>query len=211
MTITKNQALAEIKKISKMQRVPQEELARKHKLEKVVSHYEAIANLSEEVWEEPENNYEWYTPRVYIDMARDTMGTITLDPASCDMAQERVQAEHYYTQEYSGLEQRWWGNIWCNPPYGKLQRHFLTKAIALYHGDHINQAIFLLNTSRAAWYLKAKKQCTAICEVTNRIAFINAEGIQQKHPRYPNDFLYLGQNIEKFKEVFAEIGNVYLF
>jgi len=209
MTITKNQALAEIKRISKMERVPQEELARKYKLEKVVSLYDAIASISEEVWEEPENNFEWYTPLVYIKMTREVMGSITLDPASCDVAQERVQAEHYYTQEYSGLEQRWWGNIWCNPPYGSLQRKFLTKAIALYWDGHIEQAIFLLNHSRAAWYMKAKENCTAICEVEKRIAFINAEGIQQKHPRYPNDFLYLGRNVEKFKKVFAGIGNVY--
>lgn len=209
MPITKNQAIAEIKKISRMQRIPQEELSRKYKLEKIISYYDAIASISEEVWQEPETNYEWYTPKLYVEMAREVLGSITLDPASCDAAQERVKAEHYYTKEYSGLEQRWWGNVWCNPPYGMLQRKFVSKAIALYYDGHINQAIFLLNRTGAAWYLKAKENCTAACEVYRRIAFLNKNGEREPSPRYYNDFLYLGRNDRRFKEVFSEIGNIY--
>jgi hypothetical protein len=210
MPITRNQAIAEIKKASKLRVISQEELDRQSKLKRILSHYDAIANLSSEVWHEPETNYEWYTPKLYVEMARDVMGSITLDPASCDQAQRRVQADHFYTQEYSGLEQRWWGNIWCNPPYGRLQRRFVSKAIALYRGGHINQAIFLLNRTGASWYLRSKEQCTAICEVYKRISFISPEGVMEKSPRYYNDFLYLGKNRNGFRDIFQEVGNIYL-
>ena len=43
-----------------------------------------------------------------------------------------------------------------------------------------------------------------------RIAFLDATGVPQGSPRYNNDFLYLGQNVDLFQEVFSSIGEVRL-
>lgn len=70
-----------------------------------------------------------YTPRAIIEIAREVMGGIDLDPASCAEAQEVVRAGKYYSLEQStcnpsyrawpcdGLYSDWSGRVWCNPPY----------------------------------------------------------------------------------------------
>src|SRR2546430_17584816 len=63
---------------------------------------------------------EWYTPSKYIETAREVLGSIDLDPASCELANRTVKADKYYTKEDDGLSKEWHGNVWLNPPYGKI-------------------------------------------------------------------------------------------
>ena len=65
---------------------------------------------------------EWYTPRQYLDAAVKVMGAIDLDPASSDAAQYNVQATKYFTLKDDGLSQRWFGRVFCNPPYTNNRR-----------------------------------------------------------------------------------------
>src|SRR6266567_8413556 len=69
---------------------------------------------------------EWFTPVEIIEAVRDVLGTIDLDPASCDEAQETVQATRYFTAENDGLKQEWAGRVWLNPPFSHpLNIHFV--------------------------------------------------------------------------------------
>jgi hypothetical protein len=68
---------------------------------------------------------EWYTPARYIEAARDVLGGIDLDPASCAAANEIVRATTYFTKDDDGLRQSWRidgrpSRAWLNPPYGYL-------------------------------------------------------------------------------------------
>jgi hypothetical protein len=69
---------------------------------------------------------EWYTPDAILALVRAVLGTIDVDPASCDVAQARVQARTYYTLADDGLRQEWHGKIFLNPPYtsGEIPRLF---------------------------------------------------------------------------------------
>lgn len=61
---------------------------------------------------------EWYTPPDVIEAFRYAMGSIDLDPATCYKANAIVKAEDCYTLEENGLLQRWFGNVFLNPPGG---------------------------------------------------------------------------------------------
>ena len=153
---------------------------------------------------------EWYTPSEFVEMARQVLGSIDLDPASKKVAQKWIKADNYFTKDDDGLAQPWHGNIWCNPPYGNYPKKFLKKGLSEYHSGNVSGIVFLLNRSGAEWYLDIKPQFSAICEVRKRIAFFDAKGIQQESPRYNNDFLYLGNNSEKFCNIFSSVGDARL-
>ncbi|MEE1201014.1 MAG: DNA N-6-adenine-methyltransferase, partial [Christensenellales bacterium] len=85
---------------------------------------------------------EWYTPSEYIEAAREVLGTIDLDPASNDFANETVKASTYYTEDTNGLLQEWSGNIWMNPPYSTA---LLSKFADKLAESNFKQAIVLVN------------------------------------------------------------------
>ena len=47
------------------------------------------------------------------------MGEIDLDPCSNSKAQPNVPALNHFTVEDDGLEQKWFGRVYMNPPYGR--------------------------------------------------------------------------------------------
>jgi hypothetical protein len=69
--------------------------------------YNQVANTSSKVNRllHQTGEYEWYSPREVVDAARDVLGAIDLDPASCDLANEVIQAAQIFTRERNGLEQ----------------------------------------------------------------------------------------------------------
>ena len=50
---------------------------------------------------------QWQTPTYVLDAARDCMGGIDLDPASCASANERVGAASYFDPDTDGLSAAW--------------------------------------------------------------------------------------------------------
>src|SRR5947208_7327512 len=101
---------------------------------------------------------EWYTPAKYIEAAREVMGGIDLDPASCALANETVRATTYHTVESDGLIQPWFGRVWLNPPFTKVQnksgiRIFTNKLVEEYKASNIAQAILLATSDcDASWF-----------------------------------------------------------
>lgn len=64
---------------------------------------------------------EHYTPENVIELCREVLIEIDLDPASSIIANSRVRAKKIYTKE-DGLktfEEKWFGNIFLNPPGGQ--------------------------------------------------------------------------------------------
>jgi ParB-like chromosome segregation protein Spo0J len=180
---------------------------------------EAMAEQSEtvkEVMREAVKQYrqlgsgenEWYTPAEYADMAREVMGSIDLDPASCVEANEVIQASQFYTKEDDGLTKDWKGNLWINPPYSRdLMPAFVDKLKQSFINGDVDSAILLShNNTDTAWFHSLASVSSAICFPKKRIKFYRGEEIAA--PTNGQAFFYLGDNVGDFADIFGEVGFV---
>lgn len=149
---------------------------------------------------------EWYTPSEYIQAARDVLGTIDVDPASSDVANECVQAKTYYTVETDGLSKEWKGNAWMNPPYAQPAiRHFCEKMAAEYESGNVRQAIILVNNAtETKWFQDLVRQATAICFPSGRVKFWAPDKVSA--PLQGQAIIYLGDKQQEFCTRFASFG-----
>jgi phage N-6-adenine-methyltransferase len=154
---------------------------------------------------------EWYTPSKYIEAARTAMGSIDLDPASCELAQETVQSGQYFTIDDNGLTKEWRGNVWLNPPYSKESVGlFATKLVE--ETANLSQAIVLVNNATDThWFHQIAKVATAMCFVRGRIKFNDKTGTPANSPVQGQVFIYIGGEVEKFSQVFSEFGFIAKF
>lgn len=161
---------------------------------------------------------EHYTPKKYIEAVHQVLGNISLDPASNAIANETVGATQYYTKEVDGLTRRWYSNVFCNPPGGKVANKsvpklFWDKLIQERSLGNINHAIFL------AFSIEALQTCQKgviqpmgnfpICIPDHRISFVNAEGQPLAGNTHASCFVYVPGQLDmtyKFAQVFSQFG-----
>lgn len=151
---------------------------------------------------------EWYTPVRYID----------LDPASCELANRTVKATRYYDAHTNGLDKPWHGNIWLNPPFGKVRnksgiRIFTEKLIEEYRAGHIEQAVFLgTSDCDASWFHSLWD--FLICFPDHNVYFNRPvdEDRTEKEARHGHwfgtVFVYLGPNEATFIDEFSQFGTI---
>jgi hypothetical protein len=148
---------------------------------------------------------EWYTPRRYVEAARQVMGGIDTDPASTPVAQLTVRAGTYYTAETDGLRQLWHGSVWLNPPYrAELISAFVSRVV-----DHAGQWTVLTNNGTdTVWGQSLLNSCDAVCFPDHRIRFLNEDNEPQGPAMQGQMFTYRGLHVERFRGTFAEFGIV---
>ena len=151
---------------------------------------------------------DWHTPAQYIEAAREVMGDIDLDPATCDTAQEVVQAGAFFTKEMEGLDRQWHGRVWLNPPYSMPSiAYFVAKVLDEYDQGHITEAIVLVNNSSdTKWFHRLLDRHPA-CFTTGRVQFWHPD-YKTFATRQGQTFFYLGQKRDRFKDVFSQFGIV---
>lgn len=155
--------------------------------------------------------YEWYTPIKFIEAAREVMGDIDLDPASCDVANTIIKAKKIYTIKNSGLTHQWEGRIWMNPPYKQpLIMEFSKKLSQHVRSGKVSQAIVLVNNAtETAWFRVLTEISDAICFPTGRVKFW-APNKKPASPLQGQAILYIGHATDKFFEKFSEFGTLAL-
>lgn len=161
-------------------------------------------------------NNSWGTPPYLIESARKVMGSIDCDPASNDIAQKVVRAGVYYTEDDSGLEHYWNGNVWVNPPYGRgLAKPFIDQLVHQFNiVKSITQAVVLLNTVyTSTWFRESgiNNIYSAICLPNKRIAFVNPDsGETESGNDRDQIIIYVGDNPTAFCEEFSQYGMCHL-
>lgn len=150
-------------------------------------------------------NNEWYTPTEIIEAAREVMGSIDLDPASSDIANEVVKAGTYYTAEDNGLVRPWFGNIWLNPPYASdLIGRFIDRLIEA-RADYKQSIVLVNNATETRWFSSVVEISSAIVFPTSRVKFYMPNK-QTGAPLQGQAILYIGDNAERFLESFSCFG-----
>src|SRR5262249_18358530 len=118
-------------------------------------------------------------------------------------AQKTVQAKEWFDKHRDGLNCRWHGNIWLNPPYAKGQiERFIEKLIC--ERDHFEQAIVLVdNRTDTLWFRELCSIAKAIAFTTGRIKFYNENGAGVS-PTNGSALAYIGNRVEEFRSAFAD-------
>ena len=156
---------------------------------------------------------EYYTPKWVIDAAREVMGWIDLDPASCKEAQENVQAVLYYTIVDDGLSRDWYGKVWMNPPYSKTdgrsnQDIWTEHLISEYENSNVTEAIFLVKAALGYKWFESLFERFPVCFLRERLSFILDDGNDDGQSKQGTAIFYLGDNFDKFYAVFRKYGRV---
>lgn len=143
------------------------------------------------------------------------MGGIDLDPASHQVAQEIVNAEQYFTEKDDGLSREWHGRVWLNPPYGKIgnesgQGHWAQYLRYEHEAGRVSEAVLLVKAAVGYEWFEALWDLWPACFARRRLSFIRSDGNDEGQSKQGTVFFYLGENIERFIEGFAQFGRVIL-
>jgi phage N-6-adenine-methyltransferase len=118
---------------------------------------------------------EWYTPGEWIEVARNIMGSIALDPFSNEKANLTVKADRFFTIEDDALSVEWNAEtVWMNPPYGRgLCGKAIEKLVFEFEAGRVGSAIVLVNSATdTAWYARLLKAARSEAFTVGRISFI---------------------------------------
>ena len=147
----------------------------------------------------------WHTPSPIIELARQLMGEIDLDPASNASAQETVKASRFYTRDNDGLAQRWKGHVWLNPPYSQpLISQFVDKLIQEY-ALRVSEAVVLVNNATDTEWFQKLAAAGAVMFSRSRIQYSRPGDEQTGSPRQGQALFYLGQKTATFRSLFSDL------
>lgn len=151
---------------------------------------------------------EWYTPLDYINAARQVLGDIDLDPASCQVANEKVKASEYYDVDDDGLTLPWDGRVWLNPPYGD-PLPWVEKLTSSFREGTVTAALLLVNTANSPqWSRLLWNGPYTVCLLSKRVRFWRPDREDAKGTAQDQMIWYLGDEPEKFKAVFSMYGAI---
>jgi hypothetical protein len=156
---------------------------------------------------------EWFTPPKYIEMVKEVLGEITLDPFSCNKANEIVKAKSILTIDDDALNIKWDNcqSVFMNPPYSA---NLCSKACNKFIEElpNINRAIVLTNNAtETKWCQRLMVNSQAICFTNHRVSFWNSDGKKISNNTRGQLFFLFGKYqmyLSKFIDVFTNIGFV---
>lgn len=149
---------------------------------------------------------EWYTPPYIVELAREVLGDIDLDPASNDYAQTWIRAKTYYTKDHPGGP--WHGRVWLNPPFDATAA-WTRRLEAEYGSGRVSEAVLLVNSNVGyGWYEDLLHRYPAVL-LSDRLRFIDQNG----HPardkaKKGQTVFYFGRDVELFLKVWSCMGHV---
>jgi len=153
---------------------------------------------------------EWYTPPDILELVTRVLGTISLDPCSNSHDAPNVPAARHFTREDDGLAQSWQTDtLFMNPPYGSEIGAWVEKLAGEYEARQVRAAIALLPArTDTAWFRRLRDYPR--CFVAGRLKFVSPDSGEVNPAPFPSMLVYLGPAPERFAQVFAAIGDIFV-
>ena len=181
---------------------------------------------------------EWYTPPYIIEAVREVLGRIDVDPCSdpIGLCNTWIKATTTFDITNDGLSNPWYGNVFVNPPYGKVlwngsrwvypeepapgekKKHGHRSSQELWYTYFHNEydegrtkaGIFLARAVVGErWFRNAWEGSTAVALLKDLVRFINFKGVYVGKAKVGTALFYLGPRPVKFQNVFEELAWVY--
>jgi len=153
-------------------------------------------------------NVEIYTPSPIIEAARRTMGGIDLDPASSEVANLRVKAASFFTQEDDGLSKVWHGKVWQNHPFSReYNAKWINKLVSEFKTGHITAACAICFASTSEKWFRPLLDYPQ-CFLTPRTNYLLPDGTIYRGVTKGSVVTYLGPDTQSFAREFAAFGVV---
>lgn len=149
---------------------------------------------------------DYFTPVEIINAARQVMGGIDLDPASCAEANRIVNAVKFYTAKNNGLTQPWAGRVWMNHPFSRSgNKAWVNKLVQDYESGRVTEACCITYASTSeSWFqpLLRRPQCF----LARRLHYVLPSGTTLRATTKGSVITYFGQNVEAFAAAFRNMG-----
>ena len=151
-------------------------------------------------------NTEYFTPTSIVETARCVMGTIDLDPASSELANQRIRATRFFTAADNGLEQEWRGNIWLNHPFSRQNNKlWIAKLVAEYQAGRVTQACCITFAATSEqWFRPLLERLQ--CFIAGRTNYYLPDGSLKKGVTKGSVITYFGHNTTGFVNHFRHLG-----
>jgi len=153
---------------------------------------------------------EYGTPEEWLEMARTGMGSIELDVASNDRAQQLVKAKRWFCKKHSALDQRWTSKtLWFQPPYsitGAFVEHLELELDA----KRAKLCTALVNNQTdATWWHALMRRSSLVLFPEGRIKFLGPDNRPVSGTRQGQSVHLIGGNgndRKRWRKAFANRG-----
>ena len=136
----------------------------------------------------------WNTPQYILDKLGGP-DYFDLDPCQSEIIITNT-AKNYYTEKENGLQQKWFGNVWCNPPYSTAK--FWLEKMA----EHQNGIMLIFVRSDTRAWQNYVKTATGINLINKRIKFLDVNGNCKTNGNAPSSLIAWGEeNYQKIKNI----------
>ena len=159
----------------------------------------------------------WCTPPKYVNAVRRVFNDkIALDPCSNEWSIVNAETE-YRLPDQDGLRESWdFPSIYVNPPYGSDKERRTTIKDWLYKCAHAHKhygsevlALVPVATNTSHWKEYVWGRATAVCFLYDtRLRFLVEGKDEGKGAPMSCAMIYWNKSIDKFLEVFNELGAV---
>jgi phage N-6-adenine-methyltransferase len=127
---------------------------------------------------------EWLTPPYILD----ALGEFDLDPCSPTKRPWHT-AETHFTKRDNGLTKRWFGRVWCNPPYGNQTDKWLAKCVK--HKNAI--ALVFARTETKMFFKYIWEKADAVLFIKGRLKFYHKNGVEGDSAGAPSVLVAYGK------------------